>query len=157
MNPIERASARADKIIAANRDLESMSRKKLPAKTAVPTMKPQDGRASLRGTIAGMKHNDEVKLQIGGHPWSVHYHEEQSYGDNNQPVKGATTGMYTVTHGDTGRQNYFMHGPHATTPAAARKGANPNAKGSAAGAAVDHIISRSADHSSAVFNDRRRI
>jgi hypothetical protein len=141
MNPIEKAVTNADKITAANRSLEGG---KAPAA-------PGQGGKSLAAHLSGMKHNEILMGQANGAHFSVHYMESPSYGDNNQPVRGATTGMYTVSP-EFGRQSYHEHGPHANTAAAARKGANPNAKYFAAEQAA-HAVHESSMPS--IYRDRR--
>lgn len=133
MNPIERAVANADKIQAANADLERMSR---------PT-------PTLHQHIAGMKPGEVKRFESNGATADVGYHAEQSYGDNGKKVPGAYIGYYTVGTKDGTRT--FEHGPFATTEAAARRGASRDSKMWAAGKAADHIVS----HFSGLFRDRR--
>jgi hypothetical protein len=154
-NPIERAVANADKITAANAGLERMSR-------------PSSGRAStgsIGSRISGMKSGDRMKFglnpEVEGTSYEVSYHDRPSYGDNNQPVPGATVGEYTVHHPD-GRVTEHSHGPHANTDRARKMGANPNAKGYAADQAGKQIsagLSRAhmaaATGMGGVFNDKR--
>jgi len=95
--------------------------------------------------LHGMSHGTEFQFEVarGSAPGSqvhVRYEHEQSHGDNGAPVRGAYTGRYVVTH--DGHTRTFEHGPHATTDAAARKGANPNAKAFAAEQARSYILGR---------------
>ena len=95
--------------------------------------------------LHGMSHGTEMQFEVarGSSPGTqvhVRYDREQSYGDAGQKVHGAYTGRYTVTH--EGRSRTFEHGPHATTDAAARRGANPNAKAFAAEQARQYILGR---------------
>lgn len=95
--------------------------------------------------LHGMSHGTEFQFEVarGSAPGTtvhVRYDREQSHGDNGAPVRGAYTGRYTVTH--EGHTRTFEHGPHATTDAAARRGANPNAKAFAAEQARSYILSR---------------
>lgn len=72
---------------------------------------------------------------------SVHYESSPSYGDDNQPVRGASVGRYTVSTFDVGgRSRTFEHGPHAETEAARKRGANPYAKALVAGHVRDHLM-----------------
>ncbi len=143
MNPIERAVANADKIQSANKRLESMHRNA-----------GRSGPPSMRSFIGGLKHGETVEL---GDPASngkiqVSYHERQSLGDNNQPVRGATTGEYTVQY-PNGQTSVHEHGPQANTQSARNKGANPNAKSWAAGQAHDAVVAHLSN--AKLFNDRR--
>lgn len=93
--------------------------------------------------LHGMSHGSEMQFEVarGGAPGTqvhVRYERQQSYGDDNKPVRGAYTGVYTVTH--EGRSRGFYHGPHATTDAARKRGADPNAKAYAAEKARQHIL-----------------
>lgn len=93
--------------------------------------------------LHGMGHGDEFQFEVarGSAPGAqvhVRYEHEQSHGDNGAPVRGAYTGRYVVTH--NGRSRTFDHGPHATTDAARKRGANPNAKSWAAEQARSHIL-----------------
>lgn len=95
--------------------------------------------------LHGMGPGHEMQFEVarGSAPGTqvhVRYDREQSYGDAGQKVHGAYTGRYTVTH--EGRSRTFEHGPHATTDAARRRGANPNAKAYAAEQARSYILSR---------------
>jgi len=115
-------------------------------------------RISPMGAVHALKHGETVRLtrdpSSHGPEHEVHvaYHEDQSYGDNGKPVRGATVGTFTVRY-PNGRGEYHRHGPQANTAEARRKGANPNAKGYAA----DQVYSSVSKHfaTSPVFNDRR--
>lgn len=139
MNPIERAHATADKVIAANKALEASSR---------PPQK------SLGAHLAGMKSGEVLKGQLGGKNFAVSYDAEDSYGDNGQKVRGATIGRYHINH-ETGGQKTLPHGPQANTEAARKRGANPNAKALTAHAAAEHLTRMSTPSAADVFNDRR--
>lgn len=136
MNPIERALDNADKITAANADLER--------KTAEP--RPP----TLHQHLASMKPGEVKKFSSGGREATVGYHAEQSYGDNGKPVRGAQIGYYTVSDHE-GRVRNFEHGPFALTDGAAKRGASRDSKILVAGHAADHV--RSSLHG--LFNDRR--
>jgi hypothetical protein len=145
MNPIERSVARSEKAMTANNRLESLHRNAGRA-----------GPPSMRSFLGGLKHGETVEL---GDPASngkikVSYHERQSHGDNGQPVRGATTGEYTVEY-PNGKTSVHAHGPHANTAAAAKKGANPNAKPWAAGQAHDAVVSHLSK--ARLFNDKRPV
>lgn len=104
-----------------------------------------------------MKHGETRRLAVGGSEYEVHYYADQSFGDNGKPVKGATVGHFNVQF-PGGSSNNFHHSPHATTPAAAKRGANPRAKQYAAEQAMAAItkhssMSRAGMHG--VFRDKR--
>lgn len=137
MNPMQRALARADTVVAAQNKMEGMSR-------------------SPASSIHGMQHGGSVDFQGQGSDAqvSVRYHRRQSQGDNGRNVPGAYTGTFTVSY-PNGRTQTFDHGPHATTPTAAKRGANPNAKAYAADQAHAAVVSHL--HSAKLgFNDRRQ-
>lgn len=143
MNPIERAVARSEKAMTANQRLESMTRNA-----------GRSGPPSPRSVIAGLKHGETIDF---GDPASngkikVSYHERQSYGDNNQPVRGATVGEFTVQY-PNGKTTTHEHGPQANTQGARNKGANPHAKQWAAGQAHDAVVSHLSKQR--LFNDKR--
>lgn len=105
-----------------------------------------------------MQHGEEKRVAVGGSEYSVFYSSQQSHGDNGKPVKGATVGTYAVYTKDT-HLGYFSHGPHAETDQARKKGANPHAKGYAAGqamGAINHHSSMSRAGMHGVFRDKRR-
>jgi hypothetical protein len=102
-----------------------------------------------------MKSGDAMIVETAAGQHHVHYYDRQSYGDNNKPVHGATVGEYTVVN-PNGSSRDFAHGPHANTDAAARRGANPNAKPWAAGKAAEHITSQAFLAQSGIpFRDKR--
>src|SRR5690242_327404 len=143
MNPIERAVAKSEKAMTANQRLESLHRNAGPA-----------GPPSMRSFIGKLKHGETLEL---GDPASngkiqVSYHERQSYGDNNQPVRGATVGEYTVRY-PNGKTTVHEHGPQANTQAARNKGANPHAKTFAADQAHNAVVSHLSKQR--LFNDKR--
>lgn len=110
---------------------------------------------SLRSAIGGLKDGEHVELgpaDSGNGKLRVSYHERQSHGDNGQPVRGAVTGGYVIEY-PNGKSTSIDHGPHAKTAAAAKRGANPNAKGWAAGQAHDAVVSHFSN--AKLFNDRR--
>lgn len=95
--------------------------------------------------LHGMSPGTEFQFEVGrgGAPGTqvhVRYDREQSYGDDGRKVHGAYTGRYTVTH--EGHTRTFEHGPHATTDAAKRRGADPNSKMWAAEQARSYILGR---------------
>ena len=90
--------------------------------------------------LIGMQSGDQHQYHVGGHEMGVRYDSQQSYGDDNKPVRGAVTGVYTVTY-PNGKSTGHYHGPHALTEQARKRGANPNAKQYAAGKARDAMIS----------------
>lgn len=92
--------------------------------------------------LGGMKHGEvrEYSIQRGkAAPATarVSYHSQQSYGDDNRPVRGAVTGAYTVEH--EGRYRHFEHGPFAETEQAAKRGADRHSKHLTAYRVEDHI------------------
>lgn len=107
---------------------------------------------SLHAALHKLKSGETAAVTANGKSFEVTYHASQSYGDNNKPVRGATTGTYSVKHPD-GTTSRHYHGPHANTELAAKRGANPNARQYAAGEAVDAITSKA--RRTAHFNDRR--
>lgn len=135
MNPMERALAQGEKVVAANAQLEAGSR-------------------SPSSHVHGLQHGQKVafKSPDGSGQVEVSYHRRQSQGDNGKNVPGAYTGEYTVDF-PSGRSQSFSHGPHATTPMAAKRGANPHAKAYAAenawSAVTRHLTT------AGTFNDRR--
>jgi hypothetical protein len=133
MNPMERALARADKTVAAQNAMEGMSR-------------------SPASHIHGLQHGGKIELSAGEHAVTVSYHRRQSYGDMGQRVSGAYTGEFTVDYGN-GRTQDFPHGPHATTPLAGKRGANPSAKAYAADQAHQAVVRHL--QSASLFSDRR--
>lgn len=133
MNPMERALADADKITAANAELER--------KTAPKT---------IHQHVAGMTNGQTVEFSAKGRKATVGYHSEQSYGDNGKPVPGAVIGYYTVAD-HNGRVRNFEHGPFATTPAAAKRGASRDSKILIAHHAADHVVTSL----QGLFNDKR--
>lgn len=102
--------------------------------------------------IHGMKHGDSATFEGNGRRVRVSYYSRPSYGDDNRPVRGATTGMYDV---DDANSNHgiatFHHGPQANTDAARRRGADPNAKSLTAQKAYEAAVG----HLQGGFNDRR--
>lgn len=109
--------------------------------------------------IHDMKHGETRRLGAGGQEYFVNYYADQSLGDNGKPVRGATVGHFNVQW-PGGSSNNYHHGPHATTPQAAKRGANPNAKTYAAEEAMKAITNhaRTAQSGMAgVFRDKRRI
>lgn len=128
-NPIERSVARSEKAMAANNALEGLGRRAA-------------GHGVLDSSIHGLKHGESATFaspESNGHV-KVSYYERQSHGDNGQPVRGATTGGFVVEY-PNGKSESFDHGPHANTAAAAKRGANPNAKQWAAGNAQRAVVS----------------
>ena len=111
-------------------------------------------------SIHSMKHGDVKKFALSSdgagrasQEVKVSYLRRQSQGDNGKNVPGAYTGGYTVEF-PNGRSQYFDHGPHATTEAAARRGANPNAKAYAAQKVSEAVVAHL--HAAKMgFNDRR--
>lgn len=101
---------------------------------------------------ANMKHGESRTVKAGGRDYTLDYHSEQSYGDSGKPVRGATTGTYTVGY-PNGTSSYHRHGPHAETEQGAKSGANRQAKPYAARLAMEAIGTHAAK--SMIFNDRR--
>lgn len=110
----------------------------------------------MASSIHRLKHGQSAQFEGPAGNHTVSYYEHPSMGDNGSPVHGATTGEYTVT-GPDGRSKDFEHGPHANTITAARRGANPNAKGYAADQAGKSIMDSHvrAQRQGGMFNDRR--
>lgn len=102
--------------------------------------------------FGSMKHGENRRVEAGGQEYSVDYHSQQSHGDNGKPVRGATTGTFTVNFPD-GKSSYHRHGPHAETEQGAKSGANRQAKPYAARLAQEAIHTHAV--TSGVFNDRR--
>jgi hypothetical protein len=96
--------------------------------------------SNMTSAIAALTPGNKVIFTGPGGTHTVSYYDRLSYGDNGKPVRGATIGGYAVTD-DRGHTHGFDHGPYATTPAAARSGANPNAKKWAAEQAANAITS----------------
>jgi hypothetical protein len=104
--------------------------------------------------IASLKHGETRSFQAaGGEPVKVSYHTRQSHGDNGKRVMGAVNGEYTVEYSG-GRTTSHDHGPHANTESAARRGANPNARGMTA-SRVESEVTRHLHAEKMGFKDRR--
>lgn len=110
-------------------------------------------------SIHKLQHGQTAKFALDsgsfandGKTVDVSYHRRQSQGDNGKNVPGAYTGSYTIQY-PNGRSESIDHGPHATTEAASRRGANPNAKSWAAGKASEAVVRHL--QSSRNFADRR--
>lgn len=100
-----------------------------------------------------MKHGEQRQVVVNGKQFGVDYYERPSEGDNGKPVRGATTGTFTVEH-PNGRTSSHYHGPHANTEAAAKRGASRDAKGYAAREALEAVTKHAMlGH---LFNDKRR-
>jgi hypothetical protein len=162
MNPIERALANADKITAANKGLEAMSRTgKRPATDANPDVGRTAGAnqrqsGTMMSSVHRIKDGESRDFAANGRSVRVSYGSSQSLGDDNRPVRGATVGTYHVHSVDAqGNLGKLLaaeyHGPHANTPGAAKRGANPNARGYAA----QHAYEAAMTHLSGGFADRR--
>lgn len=107
---------------------------------------------SIHAALHKLKGGESTHVVANGKTFKVSYSSDQSFGDNGKSVRGATVGHYSVEHPD-GTYTLHEHGPHANTEQAAKRGANPNAKGYAVGKAVESIMSKASRTS--IFNDRR--